>query len=168
MSSGMRNSSVATASEPAQIVRRAAMSLLARREHAFFELLQKLGRKYPEFDTEDVLLPALRRLQEDNLQSDARFAEAWVRYRSLRGFGPLKIASELQPRKLDRDLQKSALYESGPDWEQLCEEVLRRKFRIDANPSMADRLRWQRFLQQRGFEQEQIRAACKAVLVKSS
>ena len=140
------------------------MNLLARREHAFFELLQKLGRKYPEFDTDEILVPALRRLQQENLQSDERFVEAWIRYRSLRGFGPLKIAAELQPRKLDRDLQKQALYQNGPDWEQLCEEALRRKFRITGYPSTQEKLRWQRFLQQRGFGQEQIRAACKAVL----
>ncbi|MEY4642665.1 MAG: hypothetical protein RLZZ227_2659 [Pseudomonadota bacterium] len=149
------------ADKPPVAVRRAAMNLLARREHSFHELLDKLSEKFPDYDRDEVVLPALVRLRDENLQSDSRFASAWVNYRAGRGFGPLKIASELHPRKLDRDLLNSALYLDGPDWEEKCAEALRRKFRVRNAGSRDERARWQRFLMQRGFGQEQIRAALK-------
>ncbi|HEY0961324.1 MAG TPA: regulatory protein RecX [Pseudomonadales bacterium] len=150
-----------TADQPPIAVRRAAMDLLARREQSFHELLDKLTTKFPDFDREAVIRPALERLRAENLQSDSRFANAWVNYRAGRGVGPLKIASELQPRKLDRELLNGALYLDGPDWEEKCYEVLCRKFRVRSKPTREERARWQRFLMQRGFDHEQIRAAVK-------
>lgn len=149
------------AEAPPVAVRRAAMDLLARREHSFHELLDKLGERFPDFDREAIVRPAVERLRAENLQSDSRFAHAWVNYRAGRGFGPLKIAAELHPRKLDRELLRSALYDEGPDWEQKCAEALRRKFRLTAKPDPQERARWQRFLLQRGFTQDHIRAALK-------
>ena len=143
------------------------MNLLARREHSFHELLTKLEAKYPDYSRDEVVLPALVRLRDENLQSDSRFAAAWVNYRAGRGFGPLKIAAELHPRKLDRDLLNNALYMDGPDWEQKCAEALRRKFKVRDKASREERARWQRFLIQRGFGQEQIRAAFKATAEES-
>jgi regulatory protein len=147
--------------KPAVAVRRAAMNLLARREHSFHELLGKLTEKFPDFDRDQVVVPALQRLRDENLQSDARFANAWVNYRAGRGVGPLKIAAELHPRKLDRELLTRALYLDGPDWEEKCAEALRRKFKVRAEPTREERARMQRFLMQRGFESDQIRAAMK-------
>lgn len=137
------------------------MNLLARREHSFHELLDKLTDKFPDFDRDEVVIPALQKLRDENLQSDSRFASAWVNYRAGRGVGPLKIAAELHPRKLDRELLTRALYLEGPDWEQKCTEVLRRKFKVRDAPTREERARMQRFLMQRGFESEQIRSAMK-------
>jgi len=148
---------------PALTARRAALNLLARREHSFHELLEKLAGKYPDFDHEEVLLPVVQTLRDEKLQSDERFAESWVRYRSSRGFGPLKIAAELQPRRLERDLVRKVLYFSGPDWEQRCVQVLHDKFRLAAKPSLAERQKWQRFLLQRGFSNDQIRSVFKTL-----
>ena len=161
-------SSSAPSAKQAVTVRHAAMDFLARREHSFHELLQKLIKKFPDLDRDEVMLPVLGKLRDENLQSDSRYAEALVNSRSKRGFGPLKIAAELQPRQLDRALIKTALFESGPDWELLCRDLLQRKFKPAAKPALEERQRWQRFLQQRGFEQEQIRAAIKAVLQDST
>lgn len=144
---------------PAITARRAAMDMLARREHSFHELLQKLTEKYPDFSRDDVIIPALTRLREENLQSDTRFVEAFVRYRSSRGNGPLKISAELYPRKIAEDLLKSALYSQGIDWYTLCVDVLQKKFNTDLAPSPKEQQQWQRFLQQRGFEHEQIKTA---------
>lgn len=137
------------------------MNLLARREHSFHELLDKLTDKFPDLDRDAVVLPALQRLRDENLQSDVRFASAWVNYRAGRGVGPLKIAAELHPRKLDRDLLNRALYLEGPDWEEKCCDALRRKFRLRGELTREERARMQRFLMQRGFESDQIRAALK-------
>jgi regulatory protein len=156
------------AEPPAITARRAAMNLLARREHSCHELLQKLSEKFPDFSKDEILLPALQRLQDENLQSDARFAEAYVRYRSTRGFGPRKIAAELYSRKLESALLDSVLYEKGPDWTVVCAEVLAKKFRITANAAETERMYWQRFLLQRGFDQDDIRKAIKSLLDNKS
>lgn len=149
--------------KPPVAVRRAAMNLLARREHSFHELLDKLKEKFPDFDASTVLVPALERLREEKLQSDERFAASYVRYRSNRGFGPLKIAAELYPRRIDSELQQQVLYRDGIDWEQLCSQALHDKFRLTRKPAPAERMRWQRFLLQRGFSQEQISAVFKSL-----
>ena len=143
------------------------MNLLARREHSFHELLDKLSAGFPDFDRDEIVRPALERLRDENLQSDSRFASAWVNYRAGRGVGPLKIAAELHPRKLDRELLNQALYLEGPDWEERCADALRRKFKVRAKPTREEQARWQRFLLQRGFGQEQIRAALKQLAEES-
>ena len=56
------------------------MDLLARREHSFFELKQKLLIKYPELNPSNLDL-ALNQLQCENLISDERFTESYIRYR---------------------------------------------------------------------------------------
>lgn len=144
---------------PALALRRAAMNMLARREHSFHELLAKLARKYPHFDPETQILPVVAQLRDESLQSDSRFAEAYVRYRSGRGNGPLKIAAELHPRQVDASLLEEVLYREGPEWEALCLEVLAKKFKPAGKPDAAEKQRWIRFLQQRGFTQEQINSA---------
>jgi regulatory protein len=152
------------AEPPAKAARRAAMNMLARREHSFHELLQKLSDKFPDFSRDEILLPALRRLQDDNLQSDERFAEAYIRYRSSRGFGPLKISAELYSRQLDGELLHRALYENGPDWLAVCSNVLTKKFRIKTSANEMERTYWQRFLQQRGFDRDEIRKTIQSLL----
>lgn len=139
--------------------RRAALDLLARREHSSHELLEKLRERHPELDADVVLRPVIDQLIADNLQSDQRFVESYIRYRSSRGDGPLKISASLQPRKIASTLLKSALYDNGPDWVELCQQALRKKFRMGEKPSLAEQQRMQRFLMQRGFTSEQVRKA---------
>ncbi len=77
-------------------VRRAAMDLLARREHTRKELARKLSKKFravPEIVEEE-----LDKLKAEGLQSDARLAEVFIRSRVSRGQGPVKIKMELRAR----------------------------------------------------------------------
>ena len=143
------------------LARRAALDLLARREHSLHELLEKVCERHAELDPDTIVRPVLLQLAADNLQSDRRFVDAWVRYRSTRGDGPLKIAASLQPRRVDASLLKQALYETGPDWVALCREAMHKKFRPSTRPAQAEIAKMQRFLLQRGFTGEQIRKALK-------
>ncbi len=147
--------------KPLLAARRSALDLLARREHSWHELLEKLRERLPELDEHEILRPALDQLVADGMQSDARFVEAYIRYRGTRGDGPLKIAAGLQPRRIAADLLKQALYENGPDWVELCGEALAKKFRQIGKEKPDQQQRMQRFLMQRGFTGEQIRAALK-------
>jgi regulatory protein len=141
-------------------VRLAALDILARREHSARELQEKLQARFPELSLDAVIHPVLERLREDGLQSDTRFTEAYVHYRGSRGVGPLKIAQELRAKGIDRILLRDVLY-GTIDWEERCREVLRRKFSVSARAPASERARWMRFLAQRGFDSEQVRAALK-------
>lgn len=70
-----------------------AMNLLARREHSVTELKNKLLKA--NFDIDDIY-EVIARLTETGLQSDERFAENYLRYRSQRGFGFQRIRLELK------------------------------------------------------------------------
>ena len=81
--------------------RLAAMNLLAYREHSRAELVAKLiGRS---FDVSEIDA-ALDILENEHLLSDERFAQAYVRMRSRKGFGPIRIRQELQERGISREL----------------------------------------------------------------
>src|SRR6056297_671905 len=111
-------------SDVAVAARRSAMDLLARREHSRFELQRKLLRRYAR----EVVLPTVDRLAEEGLQSDARFAESYVRQRGERGYGPLRIQRELQERGVEDGAAETALQASGFDWSELARHALEKKF----------------------------------------
>ena len=138
------------------------MNLLARREQSLHELQQKLVQKFPGFDPETDILPVLERLREENLQSDARFVENYVRYRYSRGFGPLKIRQELGQKGVGSQDIATALRNPDIDWFELCRLAMVKKYPGALPASMAEKDQCYRFLAQRGFESEQIRAVLKA------
>lgn len=145
-------------------IRLAAMNLLARREHSLHELLGKLRERFPELDPVAELMPVLEHLRDEGLQSDQRCAEAFARYRSSRGHGPLKVRAELQQRRIAPELIAAALEQEGLDWDALCHAVLQRKFAPGRGAGRQEQARWQRFLLQRGFTQPQVRQAIKEAL----
>lgn len=149
-----------TSEQPEVRLRRRAMDYLARREHGFSELLQKLADAFPDEDN-DLRLAVVERLRDENLQSDRRFAEALVRSRSQRGQGPVRIRHELRQRDVAEGLIDEALEAAEIDWHALCEQVLEKRFGASPGGSAAERQRYWRFLSQRGFDAEHIGTALK-------
>ena len=133
-------------------LRLAAMNLLARREHSFKELCQKLGRRSGD---SELLLGVLETLREQNLQSDARFAEGYVYHRSRRGYGPQRIRRELQERGIDRETLDLAFETADVDWSSLAADVERRKFGDVLPDDARERARRQRFMFYRGFSRDE-------------
>ncbi len=129
-----------------------AMNLLARREHSITELVRKLGT---DFDHDDIII-VIDKLTKANLQSDQRFAENYLRYRSQRGFGYQKIRQELKERGVDTELISAALAESDIDWFTLAAGVRCKRFGEQQPADYKDRAKQQRFLQYRGFTHEHI------------
>jgi regulatory protein len=148
-----------TDEKPSITVRRAAMNLLARREQSFFELVQKLTQKFPDFGKHEIILPALEKLREENLQSDERFVEAYVRYRLTRGMGPIKISMELGQKGANDTLIQNEIYNTEIDWVAHCRDVLSRKYPEGFGSTIEERQKLHRFLNQRGFQGEQIKKA---------
>lgn len=134
-----------------------AIRLLARREYSQAELWQRLSaRGHSVQDTETCLAS----LVEQGLQSDARFAESFVRSRVFRGQGPRRIRADLSQRGIDRALISEALQEAETevDWFALAAEVLARRF-SGPGDIPRERARRERFLAGRGFDFDQLRYA---------
>jgi len=129
-------------------VRRAAMDLLARREHGRVELTRKLRQRGAAVELIDT---ALERLAQEGLLSEARYLESFVGYRARAGYGPLRIREELIQRGLSRADVEQALRDSGIDWREQLEQTWRRKFAGQLPGDARERAQQGRFLSYRGY-----------------
>lgn len=137
--------------------REVALGLLARREHSKRELIIKLrARGCPE----KIITQVVDQLAAEGMQSDARFAESFVRSRIDRGRGPLRIRAELIERGIEDDLIAEALLQYEDWWRDLALEAYNKRYGED-RPSgdIVERSRRSMFLQRRGFTADQIRYA---------
>ena len=129
-------------------VRRAAMDLLARREHGRVELARKLRKRGA---TEELIETALERLAQDGLLSEARYLQSFVSYRARAGYGPLRIREELTQRGLARADIEQAIRDSGIDWREQLEATWRRKYAGQLPGDAKERAQQGRFLSYRGY-----------------
>lgn len=132
-------------------LREQAMNYLARREHSRQELLQKLRQKGHETE---VIIPVLEKLAEENLQSDARFAENFIQARQSAGYGPRRVAEELRQRGISENLYSE--YFEKINWPLVLELLCQRKFRGEIPKDAKSLSRQQRFLLNRGFSIDDI------------
>ncbi|MSP53223.1 MAG: regulatory protein RecX [Gammaproteobacteria bacterium] len=137
-------------------LRKICMDLLAYREHSRLELRNKLLLR--EFEPESIE-PILDSLVRDNLLNDQRFAEAYTRMRARRGFGSIRIKQELNERGIANELITNAIRSTELDWWQLVAEQKQKKFGTVVAKDFPERAKQMRFLQYRGFDNEQIRFA---------
>jgi regulatory protein len=129
------------------------MDLLARREHSEQELSRKLASR--NFEPE-LVESTVSELVSEGLLDNARFAEAFVHSRHQRGQGPHKIRAELRERGIDDGLIAECLDDPDLQWSGLLEQVRIKRFGPELPADFKERSRQMRFLQQRGFTQEQI------------
>jgi regulatory protein len=140
----------------AKAVEAAAVRLLTRREHSIEELRRKLLSKgYPP----DTIEPVIQKLAGKRLVSDERFTSSFVHHHAKRGQGPVRIRAELRQQGIPDSQLEEALRSADIDWVQLARDVRRRKFGATAPRSLGERAKQARFLQYRGFDAEQLRAA---------
>ena len=148
------------------VLRRAAMDCLARREHSFYELTQKLNKKFPESDS-DLLVEVLDTLKADNLQSDERFTESYVRYRKSRGFAYLHIRADLAGRRVSETIIGKYLIKTDEHWQISADQLVAKKLRSQEPLSFGSKVhrKLSRFLLSRGFSPAEIRKAVEKHLV---
>ncbi len=135
-----------------------AVTYLARREHSAEELRKKLAKA--EVTAEEIE-QLLVQLAESNLQSDERFAENYVRYRSQRGYGPQRIRQELNERGVSSELINEHLTQIEIDWFELADEARCKRFGEQSPDDFKERAKQQRFLLYRGFSHEHITESLK-------
>ena len=134
-------------------LRLVAMDFLARREHSAQELERKLKARADETDDVEAVL---QQLQQEGLQSDRRFTEAYVHQRVNAGVGPLKIRYELRHRGIDNTLADACLEPLGDEWDDLMHQQRVRKFGATIPADYAGQMKQARFLQNRGFSPEAV------------
>lgn len=142
-----------------------AVDLLSRRDYSRQELWRKLS---PKAASADDLESVLNDLVERNWQSDERFAAMYLRARSNRGVGPLRLKQELQHKGVSRDLTSDAMEQSDADWTKNAIEVARKKassIGLD-HPQLKPKL-W-RFLTYRGFSSDVVESAIEKIMTESA
>ena len=152
----------AARAESRRALRKKAMDLLARREHSVAELQRKLRThvaRRGEAEDAEVIDEVLEQLQADGLLSDARFTEAFVRYRAGNGYGPQRIQAELRERGVSEKMAADYLDAGDPEWFERARGVRRKRFGDNAPSDFKERARQARFLVYRGFTTDQARRA---------
>lgn len=136
-----------------------AVYSLALREHSRKELHNKLKTKeYIEGVNIDELL---NELEEKDYLNEDRFVESYIRHRASRGFGSIRITSELQIRGITTSKISKGLKEAEADWFQIAEYQQEKKFGIEESLDFKEKTKRMRFLSTKGFSSEVIQAIIK-------
>ncbi len=131
-----------------------AYRLLGRREYSVFELGQRIRQKWSGADgVEERAEDLLEALQEENLLSDERFAESFVRSRVDRFQGPLKIKAALREKGVSDALISAELDARSGEWTDLASEWLERQ--LSGPIDFAMKKKFYRRLASRGFTHSQ-------------
>lgn len=139
-------------------IRRAAMNLLARREHSEMEICRKLRKKG---FTEESIQQVITALRQEKLLSNHRFIENYIHFRRAKGFGPLRIQAELSERGIHEELIDHHLKITDNAWFTEVREVWRKRFKNQMPRDFKTRAQQMRFLYSRGFTSEQIESVFK-------
>ena len=131
-----------------------AILVLGYRDHSVQELRRKLLTKgFEEEAIEAVLVYLLKKKYLD----DDNFSQQYCQYRFEKGYGRLKIRYELQQRGVAVPLIQSALQNYADEWYTSAQKVHQQRFG-DKPKNQQQKNKQIRFLQNRGFEWEEINA----------
>ncbi|ALG68852.1 regulatory protein RecX [Beggiatoa leptomitoformis] len=139
-----------------QQVKNSALDVLSRREHSVVELRHKLLHKgYMNALVEQVV----NELQTQQLVSDVRFCESFIRSRINKGYGWSHIQQALKMRGVTQQTINDNSISHDVDWLALAQQVRMKRFGRKQPTTLQERAKQMRFLQYRGFNSEQIRYA---------
>ena len=127
--------------------------MLSRREHSAFEIRDKLLKR--DFE-ESEIEQAINELQQGGWLSDERFAEAYIRMRQIKGFGPIRIAMELNERGVKESIVDTYMCTDNDSWQQTLKQQYLKKYKNRPIEDYSDKAKRIRFLQYRGFALEAI------------
>ena len=127
-----------------------AYLLLGRREYSLLELTNRLRKKWPQVDGIETLVD---QLEQENLVSNERFAEAFLRSRVQRHQGPLKIRAELRGRGVPDSIISDTLESHSDSWRALAVKWLDKQH--SDTITFEDKQKYYRRLVNRGFSHGQ-------------
>ena len=149
------------------------LRMLAMREHSVREITNKLLAKSKAsiakrsdqqggeeiFDSSKIfntVYAVVDELLEKKYLSNERFTETYVRSRANRGFGPVKIKSELKDKGISSGLIQDHLDQGSSLWFDNAKSEYQKKFGSTPVENYNVWTKRARFLQSRGFTMEQI------------
>ena len=137
----------------AALLRSKALQMLARREHTRHEMAVKLSSRTPSQSLVDTVL---QRLEDEQMLSDARATELYIRQRVDKGYGECKVRAELFQKGVERSCVDRCLADAGVDWQWVARRAFEKKFSGVASGDQKLLMKQQRFLAARGFSAELI------------
>ena len=132
-----------------QDIRKKILDLLSRREHSKYELVLKLERRV---DSSDKLLKEIDKLSDQNLQSDERFSESYIRSRYNSGFGPSRIKYDLSKRRVAESIINDAFREIDLNWVEKLKKENIKKYGNENPKNMQELSKRTKFFVHRGFD----------------
>jgi regulatory protein len=135
-------------------IRDIAVRYLGRREYAIEELRLKLLQRGADSAITDQVVSDL---VDENLVSDQRFTEMYVRMRIRRLFGPMKIRGELRSRGITDKLISESMPENQDTWFDAASQWASKRCRGELD--YAGRAKMYRSLMNRGFSHEHANVA---------
>lgn len=136
-----------------KIIRRVALNLLTRRDYCQQELSRKLQQK--GHSTEDIA-SEIANLVAAGFIDDHRYAENYIHARRNKGYGPKRIALELKSRGLSAEIIAQHLNITDNVWLDALSKICRKRFKSKQPKDYAEKIKQMRYLQYRGFTEEQI------------
>ena len=109
-------------------IRSALLNLLSRRDYSKRELLLKIKAKGLSISIAEEVINTLA---ESGLQSDSRFAECYVRYRSSKGYGPYRIFSELVQKGIEKEVITDVLQKHKESFNESKECLIQKLSHLD-------------------------------------
>lgn len=106
-----------------------------------------------------MIQQTVQSLAEEEMQSDLRFGESFVRNRIDRGAGPLRVKAEMMARGLDDEVIEQSLSDYKEWWRDLAVEVYQKRYKGSPPEDNHEKTKRMAFLQSRGFTADQIRYA---------
>lgn len=129
-----------------------ALTLLTARDYSRHELSQKLLKR--GFTQEDVQT-ALSDLESAGLLNDANYINNYIQQLYNKGYGPQRIALALKQKGLMQDIEQiNAVTDNA--WHENLKKTWQKRFKGVYPTTLKERAKQFRFLQYRGFTQDQI------------
>ena len=124
-----------------------SLDLLSRREHSSKEIKDKLSSR---FESREIIESVIKKLCDNNLVNNTRYAEAYVSARKRKEFGPKRLLLNCHQKVLMNPVTNSVIIEEG-DWESAAKLAFSKKFKDGPSPDIKEKLKQKSFLQNRGF-----------------
>jgi regulatory protein len=146
-------------------IKKDCLRLLTRRDHSRKEIQLKMAVKGYESSQVSAVIDDLA---QQSWQDDSRYAESYARVRSQKGFGPVRIAYELQQQGIAPGTVEAVLRITTDDWMDLLEQAYGKKYPGSAAIDSSEQAKRSRFLLQRGFSSSMIQDFFKQTTTKST
>ena len=100
--------------------RASALASLCMREHSIKEITDKLTRKEYQQDSIDIVI---KECLKDNYLNEQRFAEIFWRSRARKGFGPNKIAMELNQKGISASMIEETSHQEELNFDEVIKSI---------------------------------------------